>query len=134
VPLSEELLASAACRSVLYCSRDCQRMHWLEGGHKQECPKLLAKNYPEEAEAAAAARAGGPAAAASPAASSSSSAAAAAAPHRRNYALDISVAFGPRTLICLLLILYLVYRVYGPHSSSRAATGAGSDDTPPAVS
>ena len=28
------------CTCVYYCSVDCQRKHWKEGGHKDECKKL----------------------------------------------------------------------------------------------
>ena len=30
------------CQSVYYCSRLCQVAHWKQGGHKQECSKLVA--------------------------------------------------------------------------------------------
>mmetsp|Transcript_49413 Transcript_49413/g.119862 ORF Transcript_49413/g.119862 Transcript_49413/m.119862 type:complete len:540 (+) Transcript_49413:84-1703(+) len=32
------------CRTVRYCSRDCQVEHWKNGGHKKECKKLAAGN------------------------------------------------------------------------------------------
>jgi hypothetical protein len=32
----------SACRAVSYCSPECQRRHWKEGGHKQQCPQLAA--------------------------------------------------------------------------------------------
>ena len=31
------LLRCARCKSVLYCSKKCQRLHWKKGGHKKEC-------------------------------------------------------------------------------------------------
>jgi hypothetical protein len=27
------------CRGVMYCSAACQKVHWKQGGHKQECKK-----------------------------------------------------------------------------------------------
>ena len=30
----------ARCRSVAYCSRECQAQHWRKGGHKQQCKQL----------------------------------------------------------------------------------------------
>jgi len=36
---NDDLLACANCRSVLYCSRDCQIKHW-KGGHKKVCKEL----------------------------------------------------------------------------------------------
>ena len=29
--------------SVRYCSQDCQKKHWGEGGHKAACPQLREK-------------------------------------------------------------------------------------------
>jgi tetratricopeptide (TPR) repeat protein len=29
----------ARCRCVMYCSAACQKVHWKQGGHKQECKK-----------------------------------------------------------------------------------------------
>jgi hypothetical protein len=34
------LLTCAGCRSVKYCSKECQRLDWKEGGHKEECADL----------------------------------------------------------------------------------------------
>lgn len=28
------------CRVAQYCSRECQKKHWKEGGHKQQCKRL----------------------------------------------------------------------------------------------
>ena len=38
----EKLLTCKACRSVAYCSSDCQRAHWK--AHKKECQKLQEQN------------------------------------------------------------------------------------------
>ena len=35
-----KLKACGYCMSVRYCSPDCQRRHWGEGGHKAACPQL----------------------------------------------------------------------------------------------
>ena len=35
-----KLKACGRCRSTRYCSQECQRMHWGEGGHKAACPQL----------------------------------------------------------------------------------------------
>ena len=29
------------CRVRWYCSKECQKLHWKRGGHKQECQALL---------------------------------------------------------------------------------------------
>ena len=31
------------CRTVQYCNKECQRAHWNQGGHKQECKRLRKK-------------------------------------------------------------------------------------------
>lgn len=36
------LRACSGCKSVSYCSRECQRKDWKEGLHKTECPQLKA--------------------------------------------------------------------------------------------
>ena len=38
-----KLKACGRCRSVLYCSQECQKQHWGEGGHKEACPQLREK-------------------------------------------------------------------------------------------
>lgn len=38
-PTAPLLVACAACRVALYCSKACQRTAWKEG-HKQECPAM----------------------------------------------------------------------------------------------
>ena len=35
-----KLKACGRCRSVRYCSQECQKQHWGEGGHKEACPQL----------------------------------------------------------------------------------------------
>jgi hypothetical protein len=116
-------VADTKLRSKLYCSRECQRLDWLNG-HKQECPQLAAKQN-EGSGALPAAAAG---AATGTAAGRSSTAAAASpthaqqhgqAPHR-NYALNVNVSFGPRTIFAILVVLYLIYR-YSYRSSSATA-------------
>jgi hypothetical protein len=37
------LLRCAGCMSVKYCSAACQKVHWKQGGHKQECSAICAK-------------------------------------------------------------------------------------------
>ena len=116
LPLSEDLFACSACRSVLYCSRECQALHWIDGGHKAECPKLAQKwaetPRPHTANAAPSA-----------AAVAASHGAAAAVP-RRQYRLNFDIAFGPRSLIVLFLILYLIYRFTRGRSNDPSATHA----------
>jgi len=34
---TSELSRCSNCRLVRYCSKECQRKHWREGGHKDEC-------------------------------------------------------------------------------------------------
>ena len=38
-----KLRACGRCRSVRYCSQECQKNHWEEGGHKEACPQLREK-------------------------------------------------------------------------------------------
>ncbi|GAB5036452.1 zinc mynd-type [Nannochloropsis oceanica] len=38
----QALLRCARCRSVRYCSRECQVWHWRRGGHKEACEQLIA--------------------------------------------------------------------------------------------
>jgi hypothetical protein len=33
-------LSCASCQSVFYCSKECQRAAWKQGGHKQTCPTM----------------------------------------------------------------------------------------------
>ena len=39
-----KLKACGRCLSVRYCSQECQRKHWGEGGHKAACPLLREKS------------------------------------------------------------------------------------------
>jgi Tfp pilus assembly protein PilF len=34
------------CKGVMYCSAACQKVHWKQGGHKQECKKPAAQARP----------------------------------------------------------------------------------------
>jgi hypothetical protein len=34
------------CKGVMYCSAACQKVHWKQGGHKQECKKPAAEARP----------------------------------------------------------------------------------------
>ena len=36
-----DLLACGRCKVIMYCNVNCQKWHWKEGGHKQECKELL---------------------------------------------------------------------------------------------
>ena len=38
-----KLKSCGRCMSVRYCSQDCQKKHWGEGGHKAACPQLQEK-------------------------------------------------------------------------------------------
>ena len=38
-----KLKACGRCLSVRYCSQECQKKHWGEGGHKAACPQLRKK-------------------------------------------------------------------------------------------
>ena len=44
-----KLLTCARCRSVWYCSADCQRAHWKKV-HKRECGKATASAKPPSAQ------------------------------------------------------------------------------------
>jgi hypothetical protein len=33
-------MSCASCQSVFYCSKECQRAAWKQGGHKQTCPTM----------------------------------------------------------------------------------------------
>ena len=39
-PTGAKLQACGRCRSVRYCTAECQAKHWGEGGHKEACPQL----------------------------------------------------------------------------------------------
>lgn len=133
LPLSEELLTCSQCRSVLYCSRDCQRHHWIEGGHKAACPTLAAKHTQRDGQTAAAAAAAAPghssgaaapaSAGAAPASAGAIAPGAAVAPHRA-FNINLSIALGPRALIVFAMILYLIYRyrLLAPAPAVGAAT------------
>ena len=43
-----KLRVCGRCLSVCYCSQECQRMHWGEGGHKESCPQLQEKRERRE--------------------------------------------------------------------------------------
>uniref|UniRef100_D8Q103 MYND-type domain-containing protein n=1 Tax=Schizophyllum commune (strain H4-8 / FGSC 9210) TaxID=578458 RepID=D8Q103_SCHCM len=36
-----ETLRACICGEALYCSKTCQRAHWVEGNHRRECPTSL---------------------------------------------------------------------------------------------
>lgn len=38
----------SGCRSASYCSRECQRRHWREGGHKLRCAALAAERQRQQ--------------------------------------------------------------------------------------
>ena len=38
-----KLKACGRCMSARYCSQECQKKHWAEGGHKEACPQLREK-------------------------------------------------------------------------------------------
>lgn len=44
-PDEGQLLHCSGCHLVEYCSQDCQRRHWREGGHKQTCK--IARDFPK---------------------------------------------------------------------------------------
>lgn len=35
--------ACSLCKVKRYCSKECQLLHWKEGGHKGRCPQLKAR-------------------------------------------------------------------------------------------
>ena len=35
-----KLRRCGSCKSAQYCSAECQRQHWGEGGHREVCPQL----------------------------------------------------------------------------------------------
>ena len=37
LPEGRKLLACAKCRVVNYCSKECQKYDWKQGGHKERC-------------------------------------------------------------------------------------------------
>jgi hypothetical protein len=45
-----KLFKCSACKSVRYCSKECQAQHWKAGGHKQECKRLAAIASPDPAD------------------------------------------------------------------------------------
>ena len=129
IPLSEELLVCSACRSKLYCSRDCQRMDWL-AGHKQECAKLAVKQH-ENGSSDASGGASTVAAAAGRSSVAAATSPAHAQPHHpphRHFNLNIALSFGPRGVFAICLVLYLIYRTL--YRSKSAADPASSLDAP----
>ena len=40
---SSKLLKCGRCKLRAYCSQDCQRRDWREGGHKQACVKMCSR-------------------------------------------------------------------------------------------
>lgn len=48
-----KLKVCVGCRSVRYCSDECQKSHWEEGGHKRQCKRLQAVAAKEAAQQAA---------------------------------------------------------------------------------
>lgn len=43
VPCSNAISSYVIAAQAAYCSRDCQARHWREGGHKDECRRLVAE-------------------------------------------------------------------------------------------
>jgi hypothetical protein len=35
------------CKRALYCSRECQKIDWKEGGHKVDCKMMRTKDISE---------------------------------------------------------------------------------------
>ena len=44
----EQVLKCGACKKVFYCSKECQKTHWKQGGHREECPKLKGDRKEEQ--------------------------------------------------------------------------------------
>jgi hypothetical protein len=44
----EQLLKCGACKKVFYCSKECQKIHWKQGGHREECSKLKGNRQEEQ--------------------------------------------------------------------------------------
>jgi uncharacterized C2H2 Zn-finger protein len=44
----EQLLKCGACKKVFYCSKECQKTHWKQGGHREECAKVNGKRKDEK--------------------------------------------------------------------------------------
>jgi hypothetical protein len=44
----EKLLKCGACKKVFYCSKECQKTHWKQGGHREECSKLKGDRKEEQ--------------------------------------------------------------------------------------
>ncbi|KAL1740539.1 hypothetical protein HDZ31DRAFT_85383 [Schizophyllum fasciatum] len=42
---SDLTLLSCRCGEALYCSKACQRTHWIDGGHRRHCPSANIKKY-----------------------------------------------------------------------------------------
>ena len=38
----EKYAKCAGCKRVVYCTRGCQKQHWKQGGHRQECNQVAA--------------------------------------------------------------------------------------------
>ena len=38
---TENLFACSKCKVLSYCGRECQKLHWKKGGHKQSCNFLM---------------------------------------------------------------------------------------------
>jgi tetratricopeptide (TPR) repeat protein len=51
------LLRCARCKSVMYCSAACQKVHWKQGGHKHACSPAHSAATPSPSSSAAAATA-----------------------------------------------------------------------------
>jgi hypothetical protein len=40
--IQPHLRCCARCRKAWYCSKACQKKHWKEGGHKEQCKTAAA--------------------------------------------------------------------------------------------